>query len=73
MQVIAALLRRRRAPTFHHKRLAAGLLGALSSDPWPHRAKPPATIGAKLVHLGVGIALGAAFTAIILAALGVAL
>jgi hypothetical protein len=51
--MIAALLRRRRAPDFHTKRLALGVFGA-SADRWPRRNALPARLG----HFIAGVALG---------------
>lgn len=61
-----ALLRRRPAPDLHARRLAVGL----GIDRWPHRGRRPTTILAKLVHVVVGIVLGAVGAAIVLAWIG---
>ena len=53
--MIAALLRRRRAPDLHARRLALGVFGA---DAWPHRGARPTTIIAKALHFLAGAALG---------------
>ena len=53
-----AALRRRRSPSFHHRRLAVGLFGTTAGDPWSSRNRLPRTWIAKLGHLLAGVALG---------------
>jgi len=51
---VIALLRRRRAPDFHARRLAVGL----GVDRWPRRNRVPASAIARIGHFVSGVALG---------------
>jgi hypothetical protein len=52
--IAVLLLRRRRAPDFHARRLAVGL----GVDRWPRRDRVPASAMARLGHFAAGVALG---------------
>jgi hypothetical protein len=58
------LRRQRPADDFHHRRLALGVFGA---DAWPHRGARPRTIVAKLIHVAIGMVLGAVGAAVVIA------
>jgi hypothetical protein len=62
-----ALRLRRREPSFHDRRLAAHMAAAAPGHRWVHRGRLPRTWIAKLLHLVIGMALGAVGSAVVIA------